>query len=150
MHIVPDTGDMTLVAAAKNGKRQAFEVLVGRHEQKILAVARRNTRTREDAEDVVQQSFQKAFLHLHQFEGRSSLSTWLTRIAINEAQMLQRKSGGGREGAIDDLNENGETANQLANPDPAPHPETDFSQQEGKQIGSYAIDAFLSRRRCAR
>jgi len=140
MHIVPDTGDMTLVAAAKNGNRQAFEVLVGRHEQKILAVARRNTRTREDAEDVVQQSFQKAFLHLHQFEGRSSLSTWLTRIAINEAQMLQRKSRWTREVSIDDSNANSEIATALEVPDSSPDPEAIYSHREWERMLSSAMN----------
>ncbi len=110
---VPDKGDMSLVAAAKNGNRQAFEVLVARHERRILAVARRFTRVREDAEDVVQQSFQKAFIHLRKFEGRSSFSTWLTRVAINEARMLQRKARGFREVSIDDLDGNEETATSL-------------------------------------
>ena len=48
-------------------------------------MAHRITRNREDAEDVVQQSFQKAFINLQKFEGDSLFSTWLTRIAINEA-----------------------------------------------------------------
>ena len=56
---IPRKGDMTLVAAAKNGNRKAFETLVKRHEQKIFFVARRITRSREDAEDVVQQTFQR-------------------------------------------------------------------------------------------
>ncbi len=60
---IPGNADMALAAAAKNGNRKAFEILVERHEQRIFFVARRMTRTREDAEDVVQQSFQKAFTH---------------------------------------------------------------------------------------
>src|SRR5258708_29151469 len=61
---IPRKEDMALVAAAKNGNRKAFEILVKRHEQRTFFVARRMTHTREDAEDVVQQSFQKAFTHL--------------------------------------------------------------------------------------
>ena len=56
-----DKGDMTLVAA-KNENRQAFEVLVERHARRIFFAARRTTRTREDAEDVVQQTLQQAFV----------------------------------------------------------------------------------------
>ena len=55
---------MALVSAAKNGNQRAFEVLVERHQQRMLAFARRYTRVREDAEDVVQQAFQKAFYPL--------------------------------------------------------------------------------------
>jgi RNA polymerase sigma-70 factor (ECF subfamily) len=115
-------------------------MLVERHERKILVVARRMTRTREDAEDVVQQSFQKAFLHLHQFEGRSSFSTWLTRIAINEARMLQRGSRGVREVSIDDSNANEETASALEIPDASPDPETSYSQRERLRMLSWAIN----------
>src|SRR5580693_6694647 len=79
-----DKGDMTLVAAAKNENRQAFEVLVERHARRVFSAPQRITQTREDAEDVVQQSLQKAFPHLLQFEGKSACSTWLTRITINE------------------------------------------------------------------
>ena len=109
---IPRNGDMPLVAAAKKGNRKAFEILVKRHQQRIFFVARRMTRRREDAEDVVQQSFQKAFTHLRQFEGRSAFSTWLTRIAITEALMFLRRSRGFREVLIDDLNGNEETSNR--------------------------------------
>ena len=131
--------DAVLVAAAKKGEATAFVVLVERHERKILAVARRITRTREDAEDVVQQSLQKAFFHLYQFEGRSSFSTWLTRIAINEARMLQRGSRNLREVSIDDSNANEETASALQIPDSSPDPEASFSQRESARILSLAI-----------
>src|SRR6476659_2445801 len=83
--------EQKLVVAAKNGDEQAFEALFKRHRQKILRVVRRYAHVREDAEDIVQQSFQKAFIYLHRFEGKSSFSTWLTRIAINEALMLLRQ-----------------------------------------------------------
>jgi RNA polymerase sigma-70 factor, ECF subfamily len=134
------TPEEMLVAAARKGEATAFAMLVERHERKILVVARRMTRTREDAEDVVQQSFQKAFLHLHQFEGRSSFSTWLTRIAINEARMLQRGSRGVREVSIDDSNANEETASALEIPDAGPDPETSYSQRERLRMLSLAIN----------
>src|SRR5258707_14498051 len=97
----------------------------------------------------MQQSFQKAFFHLHQFEGRSSFSTWLTRVALNEAQMLQRNSGGWREVSIDDLNENAETATPLEIPDPAPNPETTCSQQEWKRMLSFALHGLPNKTRRA-
>src|SRR5882672_801348 len=89
--------DAALVAGAKTGDARAFELLVQRHEGKIFSLAYRMTRNREDAEDVVQQSFQKAFIHLKKFEGESLFSTWLTRIAINEALMLLRRKRGSRD-----------------------------------------------------
>src|SRR6266403_3481010 len=94
--------DGTLVAATKRGDTQAFEELDLRHRQRVLAVAQRITRNREDAEDVAQESFHKAFLHLDAFEEKSQFSTWLTRIAMNEAYMLLRI----RRGFIEVLPEN--------------------------------------------
>ena len=89
--------DASLVAAAKARDTRAFELLVERNKRKIFSMAHRITRNREDAEDVVQQSFQKAFINLQKFEGDSLFSTWLTRIAINEARMLLRRKRGSRE-----------------------------------------------------
>jgi RNA polymerase sigma-70 factor (ECF subfamily) len=137
---LPGNADMALVAAAKNGNKKAFEILVQRHEQRIFFVARRIARTREDAEDVVQQSFQKAFSHLHKFEGRSAFSTWLTRIAITEALMLLRRSRGLREVLIDDLNRNEETTTPLEVPDGSPDPEVSYSQRERAEMLSLAIN----------
>ena len=82
--------DGALVAAAKRGDMQAFEELVLRHERRVLALTQRITHNQEDAEDVTQESFHKAFLHLDAFQEKSRFSTWLTRIAINEAIMLLR------------------------------------------------------------
>jgi RNA polymerase sigma-70 factor (ECF subfamily) len=137
---IPRKGDMTLVAAAKNGNKKAFEILVKRHQQRLFFVARRITRRREDAEDVVQQSFQKAFTHLRKFEGRSAFSTWLTRIAVTEALMFLRRSRGLREVLIDDLNGNEETATPLELPDSSPDPEAVYSQRERAEMLSLAID----------
>src|SRR5580704_17772640 len=119
-HSLSDEGDMSLVAAAKNENRQAFEILVERHARRIFFAARRMTRTREDAEDVVQQSLQKAFVHLGQFEGKSSFSTWLTPIAINEALILLRKSRGLREALVSDSTEGEEAQFVLEIPDSGP------------------------------
>jgi RNA polymerase sigma-70 factor (ECF subfamily) len=132
--------DVALVAAAQNGNRKSFEILVERHEQRIFFVARRITRTREDAEDVVQQTFQKAFTHLLKFEGRSSFSTWLTRIAITEALMLLRRSRGLREVGIDDLNGNQKSTAPLEVPDASPDPEAIYSHQEQAEMLSAAIN----------
>jgi RNA polymerase sigma-70 factor (ECF subfamily) len=134
-----DKGDMTLVAAAKNENRQAFEVLVKRHARRVFFAARRMTRTREDAEDVVQQSLQKAFVHLNQFEGKSSFSTWLTRIAINEALILLRKSRGLREVLMNDSTEGEEALFVLEIPDSGQSPEDNYSQRERRGILLSAI-----------
>ena len=82
--------DSILVAGSRRGESGIFGVLVERYQAKIFSVALRVTRNREDAERVVQQSFQKGFLYLHIFEGKSPFSAWLTRIVINEALTIPR------------------------------------------------------------
>ena len=136
----PAAEDAVLVVAAKSGDRHAFEILVGRHEQRIFFVARRITRTREGAEDVVQQSFQKAFTHLRKFEGRSAFSTWLTRIAITEALMFLRRGRGLREVLIGDLSGNEETTTSLEVPDSNPDPEAIYSQREWVEMLYSAVN----------
>ena len=131
--------DEVLVAAAKNGSDHAFEMLVARHQEKTLAVALRYTRVRQDAEDVVQQSFQKAFVHLSRFEAKSSFATWLRRIAINEALMLLRKERALREVSLDDPMDSEEPAPRLDIPDTRPDPETRCLQQEWVRILSAAM-----------
>jgi RNA polymerase sigma-70 factor (ECF subfamily) len=133
-------GDMTLVAAAQQGNREAFEILVARHEQKIYFYALRMTRNRQDAEDVAQQSFQKAFTHLGKFEGKSTFSTWLTSVATNEALMLLRKNRGSRELPIEDASGNEESAFVREIPDSSPDPEDNYSQHERKRILSAAMN----------
>jgi len=132
--------DAALVAVAKTGDARAFELLVQRHEGKIFSLAQRMTRNREDAEDVVQQSFQKAFLHLKKFEGESLFSTWLTRIAINEALMVLRKRRGTREVPIAESNTEGETALALDIPDSGPNPEDSCLQREQERILAAAVN----------
>jgi RNA polymerase sigma-70 factor (ECF subfamily) len=139
-NIACQDGEAALVFAAKHGDGRAFEILIERCDRRILAVARRFTRIREDAEDIVQQSFQKAFVYLHKFEGKSSFSTWLTRIAINEALMALRRGRGHREVSINDSSGNEETALGLEMPDSRAGPESAFLQGERNRILSEAMD----------
>ena len=135
-----DEEDALLVTAACSGDGHAFEVLVERHQSRIRAVAGRFTRLAEDTEDIAQQTFQKAFLHLKQFEGISSFSTWLTRIAINESLMWVRKNRASREVPIEESSTNNEPSLRLDPPDPGPSPEDRYSQGEWKQILSLAMN----------
>jgi RNA polymerase sigma-70 factor (ECF subfamily) len=136
----PETEE-ALTAAAKNGDGQAFETLVKRLHRRILTIALRYTRTRHDAEDVCQQTFQKAFVYLHKFEGKSSFSTWVTRIAINEALMFLRRGRGQREVSIDEYSSDAEgAALRLKIHDADPDPETSYLQREEAQILSAALE----------
>jgi RNA polymerase sigma-70 factor (ECF subfamily) len=131
--------EQMLVVAAKNGDEQAFETLFKRHQQKILRVVLRYAHVREDAEDIVQQSFQKAFVYLHKFEGKSSFSTWLTRIAINESLMLLRHGRALREISVDDSHDQEGTASPMEIPDASPDPETSYLRRERVQILSETL-----------
>src|SRR5262249_5447313 len=80
-----------LVAKAKSGCPAAFGQLYERNRLKIYRIVLRVVRRREDAEDAVQRCFERAMSRLPRFRGDSKFSTWITRIAINEALMLLRQ-----------------------------------------------------------
>lgn len=80
-----------LVAKAKSGLKDAFGELYERHHRKVYRTALRILRNEQDAEDAVQKAFQHAFVNLERFRQDSTFSTWVTRIAINEALMLLRR-----------------------------------------------------------
>jgi len=92
-----DSEEDKLVAAARAGDPDAFGKLIMCHADMVFRATHRITRHREDAEDAVQESIVKAFVHLASFTGTSRFSTWLTRIAINAALMRLRKKRFSRE-----------------------------------------------------
>jgi RNA polymerase sigma-70 factor, ECF subfamily len=100
-HTLKQTGNEWLVLAAKDGDANAFVELRDRHSPRILSTAYRITGNWEDAEDALQDTFLKAFIYLHRFEGRSSFSTWVTKIAINVSLMILRKRRTNKELSID-------------------------------------------------
>jgi RNA polymerase sigma-70 factor, ECF subfamily len=132
-------GERMLVVAAKNGDEQAFETLFKRYQRRTLAVVLRYTRVVEDAEDIVQQSFYKAFAHLCQFQGESSFSTWLTRIAINEALMFLRHVRLTREVSLDSIGDPEGSPVIWEKPDSNPNPESSYSQREEVRILSKSV-----------
>jgi RNA polymerase sigma-70 factor (ECF subfamily) len=136
---IDNDSDGVLVAAAKRGDTQAFEALVLRHKQRVLAVAQRITNNREDAEDVAQESLHKAFLHLGDFRERSQFCTWLTRIVMNQAFMLIRR----RRGVVEVLPENpedGAKSNAESFVDQKPNPEESCWRHERTELLTAAIN----------
>ena len=83
-----------LVARAKQGDREAFDVLVERYTPKIYNISLRITGSREDAEDCVQEAFLRAFGALRRFRGEAAFSTWLYRVAVNVANDATRRRRG--------------------------------------------------------
>jgi len=127
-----------LVAAAKSGDISAFETLVGRYERKIFRLAQNITQNREDAEDVMQESFLKAYEHLDNFQGNSRFYTWLVRISVNQALMKLRK----RRPNVVSLDEEMDTGEELMPrevQDWGPSPEERYKQTELSEILSSTI-----------
>ena len=85
-----DLSDQALVEKAKTGDYQAFEALVNRYEGKVYRLSMRMLRNQEDAEDALQEAFLQVYRGLKGFEGRSSFSTWLFRLATNVCLMKIR------------------------------------------------------------
>ena len=89
--VFPAATDEVLVAAAKLGDHPAFAELWTRHSNTAFKMACRIMGNRDDAEDVIQDAWMKAYVHLKAFDGRAKFSTWLTRITINSALMTLRR-----------------------------------------------------------
>lgn len=131
-----------LIARARAGDTAAFTQLVERYERKIYRLARHITQNDEDAEDVLQDSFLKAFQHLKDFQEQSRFYTWLVRIAVNESLMRLRKRKPGRFVSLDEEIDTGEetVAREIAVWDD--NPEQRYSQQELREILMQAVDSL--------
>jgi RNA polymerase sigma-70 factor (ECF subfamily) len=126
--------DVALVDRVRAGDVSAYDTLVRKYERQIFRIAQHITQNREDAEDVMQDAFLKAYEKLDQFQGNSKFYTWLVRIAVNESLMRLRKRRTGKMVSIDeDLEtEEGTVPRDLA--DWAPDPEQNYNQSELAEI----------------
>src|SRR5712692_9903114 len=87
-----EVSDAAAVARARAGEQEAFQALVERHSRNVFRLAFRMTGNEEDAEDVVQETFLKAYRHLARFRGDSEFATWLHRVAANcSVDLLRRR-----------------------------------------------------------
>jgi RNA polymerase sigma-70 factor (ECF subfamily) len=127
-----------LVGAAKAGDISAFETLVGRYERKIFRLAQNITQNKEDAEDVMQEAFLKAYEHLDEFQGNSRFYTWLVRIAVNQALMKLRKRRPNQV-SLDEEVDTGEELIPREVEDWGPSPEERYKQSELSGILSSTI-----------
>jgi RNA polymerase sigma-70 factor, ECF subfamily len=134
------SSEKALVASARAGNRNAFEELVRRHSNRVYGMSFKILKNREDAEDNLQNVFCKAFSKIRQFEGNSQFSTWLMRIAINEALMMLRKRRPGdvstdddRDGAMDERDTNAELSDLHADPE---------RQYLTKELAARVLDAL--------
>src|SRR5436305_5946018 len=100
--------ESSLVARAREGDDTAYNELINRYERKIFRLAKHITQNDEDAEDVLQEAFLKAYSHLPDFQGQSKFYTWIVRIAVNEALMKLRKRKTDRSVSLDEPQDTGE------------------------------------------
>ena len=128
------TDEQVLVQAAREGNIGAFEELVKRYDRNVFRIANHITQNREDAEDVVQDAFLKAYQNLKQFQGQSKFYTWLVRIAVNEALMRLRRRRPERMVSLDEDIKTDEDSMPREVADWAPNPEQLYTQAELKDI----------------
>jgi len=138
----PPSEELVLVRAAKGGDDKAFGELVKRYDRNVFRIAQHITQNREDAEDVVQDAFLKAYTNLQQFQEQSKFYTWLVRIAVNEALMKLRRRRPERTVSLDEdiQTEDDSVPREVA--DWAPNPEQNYNQAELKEILSRTIQGL--------
>jgi RNA polymerase sigma-70 factor (ECF subfamily) len=134
--------ESTLVAQARDGDTRAFGELVRRYEGKIFRLAQHITQNREDAEDVLQETFMKAYEHLDQFQGNSKFYTWIVRIAVNQALMKLRRRKTDKSVSLDETIDTGEDTivREIAAWDE--NPEQKFSREELGGVLDTAIESL--------
>jgi RNA polymerase sigma-70 factor, ECF subfamily len=131
------TDERLLVAQAKSGRSSAFGKLYELHRVRIYHTVFRILRNRQDAEDAVQRSFQRAFTNLCKFREDSTFSTWITRIAINDALMLFRQRRANKR--LPEDNDDRERSSVLDMTDKAPTPEQALAENELRAAVIHAI-----------
>ncbi len=139
----PDASDeLSLVELAKAGDATAFTELVKRYDKKIFRLAKHITQNDEDAEDVLQETFLKAYEHLDGFQGNSRFYTWIVRIGVNEALMKLRKRKSSRTVSLDEEIDTGEEmlVREIAVWDG--NPEDQYSKEEFHQLLNEALDSL--------
>ena len=138
----PGFDEGALVARAKAGDASAFSELVKHYDRRVFRMAKQITQNDDDAEDVLQETFLKAFTHLDNFQGNSKFYTWLVRIAVNEALMKLRKRRSDRTVPLDEPIDTGEDemVREIAVWDE--NPEDRYSREELANILDEAVQSL--------
>jgi RNA polymerase sigma-70 factor (ECF subfamily) len=129
--------DAEIIQQVLAGNTALFELLMRRYNERIYRAARSIVRDEQEAEDIMQQAYVNAFTHLRQFNGSAQFSTWLTRIAINEALARVRRRG--RYEAFDDDLSNVEP---FMSTNPVQSPERQAFAGELRGLLEWAIDTL--------
>ena len=136
------TDELALVGQAREGDARAFGELVRRYEGKIFRLAQHITQNREDAEDVLQETFLKSYEHLDQFKGDSKFYTWIVRIAVNQALMKLRRRRTDKSVSLDEQIDTGEDSVTREIAAWGEDPEQRFSREELGRILDTAIQSL--------
>jgi RNA polymerase sigma-70 factor (ECF subfamily) len=140
--VTPAFDESALVSRAKAGDMDAFSELVRHYDRRVFRMAKQITQNDDDAEDVLQETFLKAYTHLDDFQGNSKFYTWLVRIAVNEALMKLRKRRSDRTVPLDEPIDTGEDemVREIAVWDE--NPEHTYSREELADILDQAIQSL--------
>src|SRR6202007_658964 len=130
----PVSDELALVQAAKGGDVSAFEELVRRSDRNVFRIPQHITQNREDAEDVVQDAFLKAYGNLKQFQGQSKFYTWMVRIAVNQGLVKLRRRRPERMVSLDEDVKTEEDSLPREVADWSPNPEQQYTQAELREI----------------
>ena len=143
-----EASDLAVVARVKAGDHDAFRHLVERHSRSIFRLAYRLTGHEQDAEDVVQETFLKAFREIRRFEARSSFATWLYRITVNcSHDLLRRRPRAGSRPSLDDPESR--VAAELADPSAAADPLRELASRRIDERVRTAMNALSDQERSA-
>jgi RNA polymerase sigma-70 factor, ECF subfamily len=131
--------DEEIVARVVEGDTALFELLMRRHNQRIYRVARAILRDDGEAEDVMQDTYVRAYQHLSQFEGRAKFTTWLTRIAVHESLARVERRGRFESYLPDDTNFDGDPMAYVPSKDRTPE-----QQASNRELGDLLEQTILA------
>src|SRR6478672_11189246 len=130
-----EQSDAEVIRQVLDGNTALFELLMRRYNERVYRAARAIVRDELEAEDVMQQAYVNAFTHLHQFNGSARFSTWLTRIAMNEALARVR-----RQGRFDSFDEESSNVELFTTLNQSDNPERQAFAHELRDLLEWAID----------
>ena len=129
--------DAEIIRQVLEGNTAMFELLMRRYNERVYRAARSIVRDEQEAEDVMQQAYVNAFTHLRQFNGSAQFSTWLTKIALNEALARVR-----RRGRYETFDEDLSNVEPFMSSNPEPNPERQAFAEELRRLLEWAIDTL--------
>jgi RNA polymerase sigma-70 factor (ECF subfamily) len=133
-----EPADSELLRLAREGDAAAFDSLIRRHDRNLYRIARSVLVDDQEAEDVVQEAFVKAYRSLKSFRGTAKLSTWLTRITLNEA--IKRRRRRRNLVQLDALQDRNEAPGSIPTSPPEQDPEHTTAQHQIRKLLERAID----------